>query len=40
MIHTCLSTLISQREVSHVILAQGGAALLEQDKGTGSLNCP
>ena len=34
MIHTCLSTLISQREVSHVILAQGdffleNAALVE-----------
>ena len=24
MIHTCLSTRIDQREVSHVILAQGG----------------
>ena len=25
MIHTCLSPLIDQREVSHVILAQGAA---------------
>ena len=24
MIHTCLSTLIGQKEVSHVTLAQGG----------------
>ena len=28
MIHTCLSPLIDQREVSHVILAQGAEAVL------------